>query len=53
MHVGDLTRWNDAPGRTKDDVVEVLVAAQQTTDVERDRCLADLAALGGTHPALP
>jgi hypothetical protein len=51
MHVRDLTRWNDAPGRTQGEVVDLLLAARQTTDLERGRCLADLAEVGGTHAA--
>jgi hypothetical protein len=51
MRVLDLTRWNDAPGRTRGEVVDLLLAARQVADVERDRCRADLAQVGGAHVA--
>jgi len=36
----DLTRWNDSPARSRDEVVALLMAAQRTADAERDRCRA-------------
>jgi hypothetical protein len=51
MHVLDLTHWNDAPRRTRDEVVGLLAAAQGTVAVERDRCLDEQAALGAAHLA--
>jgi hypothetical protein len=47
MHTMDLTHWNDAPERTKDDVVQLLRATHRTAEVERARCLAERAALSG------
>jgi hypothetical protein len=41
MHTMDLTHWNDAPERTKDDVVQLLRAARRTAGVERARLLAE------------
>jgi hypothetical protein len=49
MHVLDLTHWNDAPRRTRGEVVGLLAAAQGTVAVERDRCLDEQAALGAAH----
>jgi hypothetical protein len=37
LRVLDLTRWNDSPGRTRGEVLALLLAAQQTADVERCR----------------
>jgi hypothetical protein len=51
MHMLDLTHWNDAPGRTQGEVVDLLLASRQTADIERGKCLADLAELGGTRVA--
>src|SRR5215212_8215822 len=42
MHLLDLTHWNDAPGRTQGDVVDLLVAARETAETERGRCLIEL-----------
>ena len=42
LRVLDLTSWNDAPGRTQDEVVGLLVAARHLTDVERGRYLDEL-----------
>jgi hypothetical protein len=50
LRVRDLTRWNDAPTRTRGDVLALLLAAQQTANVERGRYRAaqlDLAAATG------
>jgi len=45
MQVLDLTRWNDAPGRTQGEVVDLLVAAQQAAVVQGDLCRAEQANL--------
>ncbi len=45
LQVLDLTHWNDAPRRTRDDVVDLLTAAQGTVALERDRCLHEQRAL--------
>ena len=37
LRVLDLTSWNDAPGRTREEVVGLLVAARDLVDVERSR----------------
>lgn len=50
MQTLDLTHWNDAPGRTQGDVVDLLRAAQHAAAVERDRCLAEQAAIAHTGP---
>jgi hypothetical protein len=42
----DLTRWNDAPGRTQEEVVDLLVATRLTTDVQRELCRAELSGVG-------
>jgi hypothetical protein len=39
LRVLDLTSWNDAPGRTQDEVVGLLAAARDLVDVERSRYL--------------
>jgi hypothetical protein len=47
LGVLELTRWNDAPGRTRAQVVDLIQAAQRTVDVQREMCLgrhAELAA---------
>ncbi len=41
MQVLELTHWNDAPERTQGDVVNLLQAARETTDVELHRCRAE------------
>jgi hypothetical protein len=46
MQVLDLTHWNDAPGRTRTEVVDLLVAAQHTTVAQADLCRAEQASLG-------
>lgn len=51
MQVLDLTHWNDAPRRTRAEVVGLLTAAQGTVVAERDRCLDEQVALGAGHPA--
>ena len=47
MHVLDLTHWNDAPGRTRGDVLELLRASVATVDTQRERCRSEQAALAG------
>ena len=49
MRVLELTHWNDARGRTQREVVDLLLAARQTADVQRDRYLAEQAELAATH----
>lgn len=41
MHTMDLTHWNDAPERTRDDVVQLLRDGHQTAERERERYLAE------------
>lgn len=48
MQVLELTHWNDAPGRTQGEVVDLLLAARQTADVQRDMCRAAQAELTAT-----
>jgi hypothetical protein len=48
LRVLDLTRWNDAPARTRGEVVGLLLAAQQTATRERDRYRAEQLALAAT-----
>jgi hypothetical protein len=50
MQVLDLTHWNDAPHRSQDEVVDLLTVAQSTAAAERQRCLAESAALGASLP---
>jgi hypothetical protein len=38
MTVLDLTRWNDAPGRTRDEVLGLLVAAQHSAATQHQNC---------------
>lgn len=45
MHVLDLTHWNDAPGRTRSDVVGLLQSSAAVADVQRERCRSEQAAL--------
>jgi hypothetical protein len=52
MQVLDLTRWNDAPGRTQAEVVHLLTRAQGTVGAEEDRYRTEQVALdAGTLPA--
>lgn len=52
LQVLDLTHWNDAPTRTRDEVVGLLAAAQDTAEAQRDLCLAERAGLdAGARPA--
>ncbi len=41
MQVLELTHWNDAPKRTQGDVVDLLLTAQRTADVDMRRCRAE------------
>lgn len=50
MRVLDLTHWNDAPARTQGEVVGLLLAAQRTADMQRDRCRAEQAELAAAQP---
>jgi hypothetical protein len=50
MHVLELTFWNDAPGRTQREVVDLLQTARQTADVQRDLCRAEQAELVSARP---
>lgn len=43
----DLTHWNDAPGRTQSEVVDLLLAARRTAGVQRDLCRAEQAEPAG------
>jgi hypothetical protein len=45
MGVLELTRWNDAAGRTQGEVVGLLTAAQRTVDAQRNLCQAQQAEL--------
>ncbi len=45
MQVLDLTHWNDAPGRTRGDVVELLRLSVATADAQRQRCRSEQAVL--------
>ena len=45
MTVLELTHWNDAPGRTQGEVVDLLRTARQTTETQRELCLAEQARL--------
>jgi hypothetical protein len=41
MTVLELTHWNDAPGRTQDEVVGLLASAQHSAAAEREACRAE------------
>ena len=41
MHVLELTYWNDAPERTRTDVLNLLQTARDTADVQLQRCRAE------------
>ncbi len=47
MHVLDLTHWNDAPDRTRGDVVELLRSSVAMADLQRERCRSQQALLAG------
>ena len=48
MHVLDLTHWNDAPGRTRGDVVALLRSAVTTADAQQARCRSEQASIAGS-----
>lgn len=50
MHVLDLTHWNDAPERTRGDVVGLLQSSVATADAQRERCRSERAVLGESLP---
>ena len=41
MRLNDLTRWNDAPGRTRAEVVGMLAAARELSVVRAEGCRAE------------
>jgi hypothetical protein len=45
MHVLDLTHWNDAPHRTRGNVVELLRSSVTTAEVQGERCRSERAVL--------
>jgi hypothetical protein len=45
MHVLELTHWNDAPDRTRGQVVRLLQSSMATADAQRERCRSERAAL--------
>jgi hypothetical protein len=49
MTVLDLTQWNDATGRTQDEVVELLVAAQHSAAAQQETCRAERMDLSGVR----
>lgn len=53
LGVLELTHWNDAPGRTQGEVVELLLAAGESAVVQRDRCRAEQAELAAVASAPP
>jgi hypothetical protein len=48
MHVLDLTHWNDAPDRTRGEVVGLLRSSVTTADAQRERCRTEQEALAGS-----
>ena len=58
MHVLDLTHWNDAPDRTRGDVVRLLRSSVVTAEAQQERCRSEQAGLAGSggcvrdYPAL-
>jgi hypothetical protein len=54
MHVLDLTHWNDAPDRTRGDVVGLLRSSVAMADAQRERCRSEQAVLARSFaPAGP
>jgi hypothetical protein len=49
MTVLDLTHWNDAPGRTRDEVVGLLVAAQHSAAAQQATARAERMELSGAR----
>ncbi len=47
IHVLDLTHWNDAPDRTRGEVVELLRSSVAAADDQRERCRSEQAVLAG------
>lgn len=47
MHVLDLTHWNDASERTRDEVVGLLCASVATVDAQRELCQSEQSRLAG------
>ena len=47
LGVLELTHWNDAPGRTQQQVVGLLEASRRTVEAQQDRCRVEQAALAG------
>ena len=52
MAVLELTYWNDAPGRTQGEVVDLLRAARRTVDGQRELCRAEQAELAAEEMSL-
>ena len=52
MRVLELTHWNDAPGRTQGEVVDLLLAARQTAEVQRDIWCTENGVMPATHESL-
>jgi hypothetical protein len=52
MRVLELTHWNDAPGRTQGEVVDLLLAARQTADVQRGIWCTENGVVDATHESL-
>jgi hypothetical protein len=50
MHVLDMTHWNDAPDRTRGEVVELLRSAVARADGQAERCRSEQAELAGSIP---
>jgi hypothetical protein len=48
MHVLDLTHWNDAPDRTRGDVVQLLLSSVATARAQQERCRSEQAVLAGS-----
>ena len=53
MHVLDLTYWNDAPGRTRGDVVGLLRSSMASAEAQRERCRSELLALAASSTSRP
>ncbi len=47
MTVLELTRWNDAPGRTSDEVIGLLVSARHSAAAQRQNCRVERMELSG------
>jgi hypothetical protein len=53
MHVLDLTYWNDAPRRTRDDVVGLLRSSRASAEAQKQRCRSELLALAASSTSGP